>query len=54
MVSRAMEIIESILWVGLGFVPTLFILEVAAKKGHKGSGIPLVSAASRFRSEVEA
>jgi hypothetical protein len=54
MVSRAMEIIESILWVALGFVPTLVILEVAAKKAHKGSGVPLIGVASRLRTEVEA
>lgn len=52
--SGVMEIIESIAWVGLGFVPTLAILELAAKKGHKRSGIPLVRSAARFRSEVEA
>lgn len=52
--SGVMEIIESIAWVGLGFVPTLVILELTAKKGRKGSGIPIVSAASRFRAEVEA
>ena len=49
-----MEIIESILWVGLGFVPTLAILELATKKGHKESAIPLIRAANRFKTEVEA
>ena len=31
-----MEIIESIAWIGLGFVPTLVALELISRKGVKG------------------
>ena len=31
-----MEIIESIAWIGLGFVPTLLALELISRKGVKG------------------
>lgn len=31
-----MEIIESIGWIGLGFVPTLVALELISRKGVKG------------------
>lgn len=52
--SRVMEIIESIVWVGLGFVPTLAILELVTKKSHVNSGIHLVRAAAGIRAEAEA
>ena len=52
--SRVMEIIESIVWVGLGFVPTLAILELVTKKSHVHSGIHLVRAAAGIGAEVEA
>ena len=31
-----MEIIESIAWIGLGFVPTLVALELISRKREKG------------------
>jgi hypothetical protein len=52
--STVMEIIESIVWVGLGFVPTLAILELVTKKSRIHSGVPLVRAAAGMRAEVEA
>ena len=45
-----MEIIESIVWVGLGFVPTLVILELASKRSGEIVGVH----ATRLRTEVKA
>ena len=52
--STVMEIIESIVWVGLGFVPTLAILELVTKKSRIHSGVHMVTQAAGIRAEVEA
>ena len=52
--STVMEIIESIVWVGLGFVPTLAILELVTKTSSIHSAVHMVTEAAGIRAEVEA
>jgi hypothetical protein len=47
-----MEIIESLAWIGLGFIPTLVILELVSRKGIVKLGTRTVSVKAGLKPEV--
>ena len=49
-----MEIIESIAWAGVGFVPTLIILDLVTRKSYKETGVHLLRGIDRIRAGAEA
>lgn len=49
-----MEIIESIAWVCLGFIPTLVTLELVSKRSHGVLSGHAVRAAARLKEGVAA
>jgi hypothetical protein len=49
-----MELAQSIMWVGLGFVPTLVMLELISKKSRRVVGIEDMRARARAGLGVQA
>jgi hypothetical protein len=47
-----MEIIESIVWIGLGFVPTLVILEIGSRISRETPSSVPIRVTARAKSEA--
>jgi hypothetical protein len=48
-----MELIESIVWVGAGFGPTLLALQLIARRGEKGIAIGRLGKLEKSKPEME-